>query len=77
MSKPVTPPASAAALADQIARTIAAEIGAKPEQARAAIGLLDEGATVPFIASYRKAGGSVFDPAGREITLPARSGCSW
>ncbi|MDX1550320.1 MAG: Tex family protein, partial [Lysobacter spongiicola] len=43
-----------AALADQIARTIAAEIGAQPAQARAAIGLLDEGATVPFIARYRK-----------------------
>jgi len=43
-----------AALADQIARTIAAEIGAQPAQTRAAIGLLDEGATVPFIARYRK-----------------------
>jgi len=38
----------------RIARIIAAEIGAKPEQAAAAIGLLDEGATVPFIARYRK-----------------------
>ncbi|MGH8085837.1 MAG: Tex family protein [Lysobacter sp.] len=51
MSKPAP---LAAALAEQIARTIAAEIGAQPEQARAAIGLLDEGATVPFIARYRK-----------------------
>ena len=51
MSKPAP---LAAALADQIARTIADEIGAKSEQARAAIGLLDEGATVPFIARYRK-----------------------
>jgi uncharacterized protein len=38
----------------RIAATIAAEIGAKPDQAAAAIGLLDEGATVPFIARYRK-----------------------
>jgi len=38
----------------QIAVTIAAEIGAQPAQALAAIGLLDEGATVPFIARYRK-----------------------
>lgn len=37
-----------------LAATIAAEINARPEQAVAAIGLLDEGATVPFIARYRK-----------------------
>src|ERR1700754_1698754 len=37
-----------------IAAIIAGEIGARPEQAAAAIGLLDEGATVPFIARYRK-----------------------
>lgn len=38
----------------RIAGIIAAEINAKPEQAIAAIGLLDEGATVPFVARYRK-----------------------
>jgi uncharacterized protein len=38
----------------RIARTIADEIAAKPPQVAAAIGLLDEGATVPFIARYRK-----------------------
>lgn len=38
----------------RIAGIIAAEINAKPEQAMAAIGLLDEGATVPFVARYRK-----------------------
>ncbi len=37
-----------------LAATIAAEINARPDQAVAAIGLLDEGATVPFIARYRK-----------------------
>ncbi|MFQ0816058.1 RNA-binding transcriptional accessory protein [Brucella anthropi] len=38
----------------RIAGIIAAEINAKPDQAMAAIGLLDEGATVPFVARYRK-----------------------
>nr|WP_325261665.1 Tex family protein [uncultured Rhizobium sp.] len=37
-----------------LAAVIAAEINARPDQAIAAIGLLDEGATVPFIARYRK-----------------------
>ncbi len=37
-----------------LAATIAKEINARPEQATAAIGLIDEGATVPFIARYRK-----------------------
>jgi len=40
--------------ATRIARTIASEIGARPEQVTAAVGLLDEGATVPFVARYRK-----------------------
>lgn len=38
----------------RIAAIIAAEIAARPEQVAAAIGLLDEGATVPFVARYRK-----------------------
>ena len=38
----------------RIAAIIAAEINAKPEQTIAAIGLLDEGSTVPFVARYRK-----------------------
>lgn len=37
-----------------LAAAIAAEINARPEQASAAIGLIDDGATVPFIARYRK-----------------------
>jgi len=41
-------------LAQQIAQTIANEIGAQATQAKAAIALLDEGASVPFIARYRK-----------------------
>ncbi len=39
---------------DRIARTIATEISARPEQVGAAVRLLDEGATVPFVARYRK-----------------------
>ncbi|GGJ95953.1 Tex family protein [Luteimonas terricola] len=42
------------ALARKIAQTIADEIGARCSQVEAAVGLLDEGATVPFIARYRK-----------------------
>ncbi len=38
----------------RIAPTIASEINARAEQVKAAIALLDEGATVPFIARYRK-----------------------
>jgi len=38
----------------KIAAIIAAEINAKAEQVIAAVGLLDEGATVPFVARYRK-----------------------
>ena len=48
---PVRP---AAAIAAAITDTIATEIAAQPAQVRAAVGLLDEGATVPFIARYRK-----------------------
>ncbi|BBI99742.1 RNA-binding transcriptional accessory protein [Ferrigenium kumadai] len=37
-----------------IEQRLAAELSAKPAQVAAAVGLLDEGATVPFIARYRK-----------------------
>ena len=36
----------------RIAALIAGEIDARPEQAAAAIKLLDEGSTVPFVARY-------------------------
>ncbi len=39
---------------DRIARTIATEINARPDQVSAAVALLDDGATVPFVARYRK-----------------------
>ncbi|WP_101339778.1 Tex family protein [Cereibacter azotoformans] len=38
----------------RIPKLIAAEIAARPEQVSAAIELLDDGATVPFVARYRK-----------------------
>lgn len=38
----------------RIAAIIAVEINSKPDQAAAAIALLDGGATVPFVARYRK-----------------------
>ena len=37
-----------------ITHILASELSARAEQINAAIGLLDEGATVPFIARYRK-----------------------
>ncbi|GGG74338.1 RNA-binding protein [Salipiger pallidus] len=39
---------------ERIARTIATEINASPQQVKAAVELLDGGATVPFVARYRK-----------------------
>lgn len=42
------------AVADRIARTIATDIGARPEQVSATVALLDGGDTVPFVARYRK-----------------------
>jgi uncharacterized protein len=51
LSAPVRSPAG---IATAIARTIADEIAAQPAQVRAAVELLDGGATVPFIARYRK-----------------------
>ncbi|PUB11831.1 Tex family protein [Yoonia sediminilitoris] len=42
------------AVADRIARNIAADIDARPEQVNATIALLDGGDTVPFVARYRK-----------------------
>src|SRR6266705_821947 len=38
----------------KIVQIIAKELGVGPHQVAAAVALLDEGATVPFIARYRK-----------------------
>src|SRR5690349_7064954 len=40
--------------AETLARTIATELGVKPGQAARTLELFDGGATVPFIARYRK-----------------------
>ena len=56
----------------KIARTIAAEIAARPEQVDAAVALLDGGATVPFVARYRKeATGGLDDTQLRDARRPA------
>lgn len=47
-------PALPAQTHEKIVRQIAEEIACRPPQVAAAVGLLDEGATVPFIARYRK-----------------------
>lgn len=53
---------------DPILRTIAAEISARPEQVKVAVDLLDEGATVPFVARYRKeATGGLDDTQLRQL----------
>ncbi|SLN37965.1 hypothetical protein PSA7680_01851 [Pseudoruegeria aquimaris] len=51
---PDSAPVSEAATKARIAQAIAAEISARPQQVEAALKLLDEGATVPFVARYRK-----------------------
>jgi len=42
------------AIAEQISEQIAQELKVKTSQINAAINLLDDGSTVPFIARYRK-----------------------
>jgi uncharacterized protein len=48
------PVATPAATAARILGRLAQELAARPAQVQAAVALLDEGATVPFIARYRK-----------------------
>ncbi|MCA3573871.1 MAG: RNA-binding transcriptional accessory protein, partial [Aestuariivirga sp.] len=53
----------------RIFETIAGEIGAQPRQVAAAVSLLDEGATVPFVARYRKeATGGLDDTQLRQLS---------
>jgi uncharacterized protein len=47
-------PAPSRSLLKSIDQRIADELGVRAEQVSAAVGLLDEGATVPFISRYRK-----------------------
>lgn len=57
----------------RILRTLCNEISAKPVQVDAAVALLDEGATVPFIARYRKEATGGLDD-GQLRTLEERLG---
>ena len=64
---PLTLP-TAAAQAERIISAIAAELGVRAAQVRAAIALMDDGASVPFIARYRKeATGTLDDAQLREL----------
>ena len=57
-----------ATITETIAAQIAAELRVRPAQTRAAIDLLDGGATVPFVARYRKeATGGLDDAQLREL----------
>ena len=52
----------------EINQQLAQELGVQLRQINAAVGLLDEGATVPFIARYRKeATGSLDDSQLRNL----------
>ncbi|MDP9886343.1 uncharacterized protein J2W21_003876 [Sinomonas atrocyanea] len=62
-SPAVPSPPGEAETAEAIARTIAAELGVAPWQVKAAVGLIDGGATVPFIARYRKEATGTLDDA--------------
>ncbi|WP_449372310.1 Tex family protein [Arthrobacter psychrolactophilus] len=54
---------TAAAQEARISAAIAAELGVRPAQVRAAITLMDDGASVPFIARYRKEATGTLDDA--------------
>jgi len=56
-------PADPAATAASIIKRIGAELGVRDNQVAAAVDLLDGGATVPFIARYRKEATGTLDDA--------------
>ena len=58
-------------VSQSINRRIADELGVRERQVEAAVGLLDGGATVPFIARYRKEATGALDDA-RLRTLEER-----
>jgi uncharacterized protein len=62
MTTPTTPPAEPP-IAQKIAQQIADELGVHARQVGAAVELLDGGATVPFIARYRKEATGALDDA--------------
>ena len=52
-----------------IEQRLAIEISARPAQISAAVALLDEGATVPFIARYRKEATGGLDDTDRKSVV--------
>ena len=55
-------------MSESLSQRLAATVGARPEQVDAAVRLLDDGATVPFIARYRKeATGGLDDTQLRDL----------
>jgi len=65
-----SPDASAQGKPEHIIALLAHELGAKPPQVAAAVELLDGGATVPFIARYRKeATGGLDDTVLRNLEV--------
>ncbi len=63
---------------DKHVATIAAELGIRTQQVTATVRLLDEDATVPFIARYRKeATGSLDEVAITGIRDASASFVSW
>ena len=59
--------------AQSVSRTIAGELGVREGQVTAAIELLDGGATVPFVARYRKEATGALDDGQLRGSL--RNGC--
>ena len=55
--------------AQKILQQIAAELQVRPAQVQTAIDLLDGGATVPFVARYRKEATGALDDAGGATAL--------
>jgi uncharacterized protein len=53
----------------ELAAQVAKELSVRPEQVSAAVALLDEGSTVPFIARYRKEVHGLDDAQLRELEL--------
>jgi uncharacterized protein len=62
-SGPQFPSARGARVVATIHRQLAEELGVREQQVEAAVTLLDGGATVPFIARYRKEATDALDDA--------------
>ena len=55
---------------EKIINIIAVELGVKDKQVEAAVKLIDEGNTIPFIARYRKeVTGGLSDETLRELSI--------